>query len=256
MNLRPAVVGVQHIGTGNPHPLTHRRHGQVMGDATAGGDSVGLRDTALADFLQHKVAMLVLVLVRVDHASQQQNSCVRRPPIRGPSPSPTAATSPARDLRPARPPVPGPPRRLRPGYRPPRRPLRPRIPHRGQPAVHHISADLPAAAVNQAPPPSGGTHPPTGPAAPVPPGQPQPRANATYRATVLRSAPVSRAAEYAQPLRSNASRISMISLPDLVTVPPGRWARNSHLEPIHPGGITRIRTRRTPGDQMTAHREF
>jgi hypothetical protein len=48
------------------------------------------------------------------------------------------------------------------------------------------------------------------------------RRQAKQAHTVLRSVPASCAAECAQPVTSYASRISMISLPDLVTVPPGR----------------------------------
>jgi hypothetical protein len=42
----------------------------------------------------------------------------------------------------------------------------------------------------------------------------------TYRATVFGSTPVSSAAAWAQWVRSNASRISMMCLPDLVIGPP------------------------------------
>jgi hypothetical protein len=53
------------------------------------------------------------------------------------------------DPRPVSPPVPGPPHGLGLGDHPPGAALRARISHRGQPAVHHISADLPAAAIHQ-----------------------------------------------------------------------------------------------------------
>ncbi len=79
---------------------------------------------------------------------------------------------------------------------------------------------------------------------------------ATYRVTVFASQPVSCAADQAHPVRSYASKISMISLPDLVTDPSGPMGELSHLKPIHPGGITRIRTRRSPGDLLTAHLDF
>jgi hypothetical protein len=51
-------------------------------------------------------------------------------------------------------------------------------------------------------------------------GSPPASRIAAYRATVFASHPASCAADQAVPVRSNASKISMISLPDLVTVPP------------------------------------
>jgi len=54
-----------------------------------------------------------------------------------------------------------------------------------------------------------------------------------YRATVFASHPASCAADQAVPVRSNASKISMISLPDLVTGPSGhRWVRR--ITQTHP----------------------
>ena len=68
----------------------------------------------------------------------------------------------------------------------------------------------------------------------------------TYRDTVFASHPASCAADQAVPVRSNASRISTISLPDLVMDPSGPMGKANHLKPIHTGGITSIRTRWTP----------
>src|SRR5207249_3474744 len=48
---------------------------------------------------------------------------------------------------------------------------------------------------------------------------------ATYRRTVLGSTPANAAAEWAQPVASNASRISMISLSDFFNSPSGGSAR-------------------------------
>jgi hypothetical protein len=104
-------------------------------------------------------------------------------------------------------------------------PLRAVVPHRSQPAVHPSARILPllrstsssTLAAN-----SSMLRGRRGRAAGSAPASPT-----TYRAAVLRSLPASCAAECAQPVRSDASRISMASLPDLVTVPPGRWARNS-----------------------------
>ena len=80
-------------------------------------------------------------------------------------------------------------------------------------------------------------------------GSPPASRTATYRATVFASHPVSCAADQAVPVRSNASKISMISLPDLVMGPSGhRWVRAEHLKPIHTGGTTSITTRRTPAE--------
>src|SRR5262249_11243136 len=53
-------------------------------------------------------------------------------------------------------------------------------------------------------------------------GSPPRSRMATYLATVFSSTPASCAAEWAQRVKSNASRISTISLPDLVTVSPDR----------------------------------
>lgn len=140
----------------------------------------------------------------------------------GPRPSPHLQPYPRLgNPRPVSPPVPGPPRVFGLGDRPPGRPLRAVIAHRGQPAVHHIRADLPAAAVHQllhlagelidaARPPQAGSR--------ISPGLPQcyvPQHGLTVRAGQLRRR--MRAAS-----QVNASRISMISLPDLVTDPSGR----------------------------------
>ena len=80
-------------------------------------------------------------------------------------------------------------------------------------------------------------------------GSPPASRTVTYRATVLASHPVSCAADHAVPVRSNASKISMISLPDLVMGPSGPvMGKANHLEPIHTGGTTHITTRREPAE--------
>jgi hypothetical protein len=66
---------------------------------------------------------------------------------------------------------------------------------------------------------------------------PQASRNATYRCTVFASHPHSCAAEWAQPVRSYDSKISMISLSDLVTVSPVWSVARSATRPRPTGEI-------------------
>src|SRR5215831_16941347 len=103
-------------------------------------------------------------------------------------------------------------------------------------------------------------------------GSPPASRTATYLATVFASHPVSCAADQAVPVRSNASKISTISLPDLVMGPSGhRWVRRITQNPSTPEGPPtsrhagyRQRTKATnpdpdgrgTGETMAANREL
>ncbi len=68
----------------------------------------------------------------------------------------------------------------------------------------------------------------------------------------LRIAPASCAADQAVPVRSNASKISTISLPDLVMGPSGhRWVRRTTSNPSTPEGPSA--SRREPAENKTSH---
>ena len=148
------------------------------------------------------------------------------------------------------------PRRLDLGDRPPSRPLRPAIPHRGQPLVHLVGPDMGVTAVHpllhlgqeriHRPPPDR-----TGERVPASvPHRHIPGDGLGVTAGQLRRRPRATG-------QSNASKISMISLSDLDTVPPDKGgAGTRHPKPTGRGGTTRIRTRRSPGDHMTAYLEF
>jgi len=85
-------------------------------------------------------------------------------------------------------------------------------------------------------------------------GSPPASRTATYCATVFASHPASCAADQAVPVRSNASNISMISLPDLVMGPSRPlMGKANHLEPIHTGGTTSITTRHETGREQGSH---
>ena len=157
--------------------------------------------------------------------------------------------------RPVRPPAPGPPGGLQLGHRPPGRALRPAIAHRGQLAVHHIGADPAITAVDQL------LHlgqeriyrPGTAP------GFQRICPGITQRHITGHGLTVS-PGQLRRRMRATAQVIRLKNFHDLPARlghgPSGTVGEMSHLEPTHPGGTTHLRTRRSPGDLMTAHQEF
>ena len=134
------------------------------------------------------------------------------------------------DPRPIRPAVPGPPPGLRRRHCPPRGPLIPGEPHRGQPLMHHIGPhlalgpvhpllDLAHERVDQLGPRHRLRHRP----AQIP--------GLRIPAHCFRIRLAQRRRRMRDPVASNASRISMISLSDFFTVPQGPSAGVSSQPP-------------------------
>ena len=136
-------------------------------------------------------------------------------------------------------------------------PLIPGEPHRDQPLMDHIGADLTADAVASSSTLSINASMILGRVTGPSTGSPASRF-ATYRRTVLGSTPANTAAECAHPVASNASRISMISLSDFFTVPPVGPLVRGQRPRAKPRGDHQFRTD-TPahdtaeqGDQLSA----
>src|SRR6201988_2009251 len=87
-----------------------------------------------------------------------------------------------------------------------------------------------------------------------PSGSPPASRTATYLATVFASHPVSCAADTAVPVRSYASKISLISLPDLAMGPSGhRWVRRITSNPSTPEGPPTSRHAVSRQRELAAH---